>query len=269
MNPRSRPRLSSGRSPVGPAVRAVRFHGDECTQRPGRPRPTFRGRQQRIEIRVSMPNAFGARASLGAGLPDIYRLSALRRRACLSADLGRAPVTLKILLENALRHAGGGIVREEDVATLAAWRPGASGEAEVPFMPARVVLQDFTGVPAVVDLAVDARRDGRPRRRPVAREPARAGGPRHRPLGPGRRLGRRRRLRAQRGARVRAQRRAIPAAALGPDRVPRPARGARPARASSTRSTSSSWRPSWPTGRTRRAGWRSPTRSSGPTHTRR
>ena len=102
-----------------------------------------------------MPNAFGARASLGAGLPDIYRLSALRTAGLpLGVDLGRAPVTLKILLENALRHAGGGIVREEDVATLAAWRPGASGEAEVPFMPARVVLQDFTGVPAVVDLAV-------------------------------------------------------------------------------------------------------------------
>ncbi len=104
---------------------------------------------------MSTPNAFGARASLGAGLPDIYRLSTLRTAGlALGVDLGRAPVTLKILLENALRHAGGGIVREEDVATLAAWRPGASGEAEVPFMPARVVLQDFTGVPAVVDLAV-------------------------------------------------------------------------------------------------------------------
>ena len=63
-------------------------------------------------------------------------------------------MTLKILLENVLRHAGGGIVRSEDVETLAAWRPGVAAEAEVPFMPARVVLQDFTGVPAVVDLAV-------------------------------------------------------------------------------------------------------------------
>ena len=99
-------------------------------------------------------NAFGARASLGAGLPDLYRLSALSTAGlALGVDLGRAPVTLKILLENALRHAGGGIVREEDVAALAAWRPGGAGEAEVPFMPARVVLQDFTGVPAVVDLA--------------------------------------------------------------------------------------------------------------------
>ena len=53
-----------------------------------------------------------------------------------------------------LRHAGGGIVTESDVATLASWRPGQPAEAEVPFLPARVILQDFTGVPAIVDLAV-------------------------------------------------------------------------------------------------------------------
>ena len=100
------------------------------------------------------PNAFGSRAPLGAGLPDLYRLETLASSGvALGVDLGSAPVTLKILLENALRHAGGGIVREEDVAALAAWRPGGGGEAEVPFMPSRVVLQDFTGVPAVVDLA--------------------------------------------------------------------------------------------------------------------
>src|SRR5688500_1959515 len=67
---------------------------------------------------------------------------------------GRAPVTLKSLLENVLRHAGGGMVRGEDVETLASWRPNQPAEADVPFMPARVILQDFTGVPAVVDLAV-------------------------------------------------------------------------------------------------------------------
>ncbi|HEY5629202.1 MAG TPA: aconitase family protein, partial [Candidatus Limnocylindrales bacterium] len=99
-------------------------------------------------------NAFGARASLGPGLPDLYRLDALSRAGLtLGVSLDRAPMTLKILLENALRHAGDGIVREEDVTALAAWRPGLSVEAEVPFMPSRVILQDFTGVPAVVDLA--------------------------------------------------------------------------------------------------------------------
>jgi aconitate hydratase len=99
-----------------------------------------------------VPNSspFDARRSLGAGLPDYVALAALGDRI----DLERAPVTLKILLENVLRHAGGGIVQPADVETLASWRPGVAAEAEVPFMPARVVLQDFTGVPAVVDLAV-------------------------------------------------------------------------------------------------------------------
>jgi aconitate hydratase len=92
----------------------------------------------------------GARAQLGPGLPDVYRLDVLGDRI----HLGDAPVTLKILLENVLRHAGGGVVAADDVERLAAWRPGAAAEAEIPFMPARVVLQDFTGVPAIVDLAV-------------------------------------------------------------------------------------------------------------------
>jgi aconitate hydratase len=99
--------------------------------------------------RVPELDPFGARGSLGAGLPDIFRLAALGGRL----DLGRAPVTVKILVENVLRHAGGGLVRPDDVETLCAWRPGVAAEAEVPFMPARVLLQDFTGVPAIVDLA--------------------------------------------------------------------------------------------------------------------
>ena len=93
---------------------------------------------------------FGARASLGPGLPDLYRLDALGGRTASAA----MPVTVRILLENVLRHAGGGVVTEADVETLARWRPGVGGDAEVPFMPSRVVLQDFTGVPAIVDLAV-------------------------------------------------------------------------------------------------------------------
>src|ERR1035437_2531484 len=101
---------------------------------------------------MNVIDPFGARALLGPGLPDYYKLSAIR------SDLNQLPVTIKILLENVLRHAGGGIVREEDVAILSAWKPGAAsapgaGEIEIPFMPARVILQDFTGVPAVVDLA--------------------------------------------------------------------------------------------------------------------
>ena len=97
-----------------------------------------------------MNDPFGARAPLAPGLPDIYRLSAIRD---MTADSG-LPVTVRILLENLLRHAGGGIVAERDVETLGAWRPGAAAEAEIPFMPSRVIMQDLTGVPAVVDLAV-------------------------------------------------------------------------------------------------------------------
>jgi aconitate hydratase len=92
---------------------------------------------------------FGARASLAPGLPDYYRLAVLADRL----DLERAPVTLRVLLENVLRHAGRGLVRPADVEVLASWRPGGSVDAEIPFMPARVILQDFTGVPAIVDLA--------------------------------------------------------------------------------------------------------------------
>jgi aconitate hydratase len=99
---------------------------------------------------LSRIDPFRARASLGPGLPDLYRLDAVAGRI----DLPTLPVTIKILLENLLRHAGGGVVRSEDVETLLAWRPGSPAEAEIPFMPARVLLQDFTGVPAVVDLAV-------------------------------------------------------------------------------------------------------------------
>jgi len=98
---------------------------------------------------VTGSDPFGARASLGSGLPDIYRVAAVADRV----DLDRAPKTLKVLLENVLRHAGGPLVSGADVEALAAWRPGTTETAEIPFMPARVILQDFTGVPAIVDLA--------------------------------------------------------------------------------------------------------------------
>ncbi|MBA2571010.1 MAG: aconitate hydratase, partial [Chloroflexi bacterium] len=99
---------------------------------------------------TSIPDPFGARdrLSTGGGELDLYRLD----RAGVS-DLGRLPVTVKVLLENVLRNAGRGTVTEEDVRPLATWEPSGGGEAEVPFLPARVLLQDFTGVPAVVDLA--------------------------------------------------------------------------------------------------------------------
>ena len=99
---------------------------------------------------LSRMDPFDARAPLGPGFPDLYRVSVL------DAATGGVPlpVTVTILLENLLRHAGGGIVGGADVETLASWRPGMAAEAEIPFMPSRVLMQDLTGVPAVVDLAV-------------------------------------------------------------------------------------------------------------------
>jgi aconitate hydratase len=71
----------------------------------------------------------------------------------LSAFASGLPMTVKVLLEGLLRLAEAGIAREEDLASLAAWPAAAPSDAELPFLPARVLMQDFTGVPAVVDLA--------------------------------------------------------------------------------------------------------------------
>jgi aconitate hydratase len=99
------------------------------------------------------PNPFGATATLKAtpGELTYYRLEALQDHAELSLD--EMPVTLKILLENVLRLHATGLAREEDVLRLARWSPDDAKRGEFPFLPARVLLQDFTGVPAVVDLA--------------------------------------------------------------------------------------------------------------------
>ena len=96
---------------------------------------------------------FGSRATLSsaAGTVTYYRLDALAKQA--GTDLDRLPYTVKILLENVLRQQAGGLAAEEDVRALARWEPEGSAAGELPFLPARVVLQDFTGVPAVVDLA--------------------------------------------------------------------------------------------------------------------
>src|SRR5256885_1006198 len=77
----------------------------------------------------------------------IHRLEALGARAA------RLPFSLKILLENLLRGEDGRRVTREHIEALLAWEPARPSEREIPFMPARVLLQDFTGVPAVVDLA--------------------------------------------------------------------------------------------------------------------
>src|SRR5699024_9249059 len=81
---------------------------------------------------------------------EIYRLGAL---ADAGLDVNRLPYSLKILLENLLRTEDGVDVKADDIRALANWDPTAQPSREIAFTPARVVLQDFTGVPAVVDLA--------------------------------------------------------------------------------------------------------------------
>ncbi|HEY8233674.1 MAG TPA: aconitate hydratase AcnA [Vicinamibacteria bacterium] len=99
-------------------------------------------------------DVFGARAPLdtGFGRATIYRLDALEK-AGVARDLARLPFSIKVLLEAVLRSVDGELVSADDVKRLAAWNAPAPLDVELPFLPARVILQDFTGVPAVVDLA--------------------------------------------------------------------------------------------------------------------
>jgi aconitate hydratase len=96
-------------------------------------------------------NTFDARAELA--LPgrrfEIFRIDALQARF----DVARLPFSLKILLENLLRTEGNGSVRAADIEAIARWEPRADPSGEIAFSPARVLMQDFTGVPVVVDLA--------------------------------------------------------------------------------------------------------------------
>src|ERR671912_75056 len=96
-------------------------------------------------------NSFDARSELQVGdrTFEIYRLDALQSKY----DVARLPFSLKVLLENLLRNEDGVGVRSEDVEALASWDHQAEPSKEIAFTPARVVLQDFTGVPCVVDLA--------------------------------------------------------------------------------------------------------------------
>jgi aconitate hydratase len=95
---------------------------------------------------------FGARAVLdtGSGTATYYRLEALERQGL--GAVSRLPFSMKVLLEAALRQCDDFTITRDDVANLAAWNAHAPQPVEFPFKPARVIMQDFTGVPAVVDL---------------------------------------------------------------------------------------------------------------------
>src|SRR5213592_1494478 len=101
---------------------------------------------------MTTSNSFGTRARLAvAGRSfEIFRLEALDKHGFA---IGRLPYSLRILLENLLRLEDGRTVRREDIERLARWDPQKVPDDEIAFMPARVLMQDFTGVPAVVDLA--------------------------------------------------------------------------------------------------------------------
>ncbi len=103
-------------------------------------------------------DSFKTRTSLsvGADTVSLYSLPALAKAGF--PNVTRLPYSLKILLENLLRREDNGFVKTADITALASWDPKTIGEKEMSFMPARVLLQDFTGVPCVVDLA--AMRDG-------------------------------------------------------------------------------------------------------------
>src|SRR5262245_21270472 len=114
-----------------------------------------------------MQDPLGSLGALRVG-PQTYSIRRLAAAYAQWPEAAKLPFSLKILLENLLRHLDGVTVRREDVQALAQWRPEAEPSQEISFAPARVLLQDFTGVPCVVDLA--AMRDamvkmgGEPRR---------------------------------------------------------------------------------------------------------
>src|ERR1700689_3415307 len=96
-------------------------------------------------------DSFGAQNTLAVGKREyeIFRLDALQERF----DVARLPFSLKVLLENLLRNEDGEGISANDVEALARWVAKAQPSQEIAFTPARVVMQDFTGVPAIVDLA--------------------------------------------------------------------------------------------------------------------
>ena len=101
--------------------------------------------------RKTDPFAARERFETGQGKASLFRLSKLEKLGL--GKMAELPFSIRLLLESALRNCDGFAVREEDVKNLASWNAAAPAQVEIPFNPARVLLQDFTGVPAVVDLA--------------------------------------------------------------------------------------------------------------------
>ncbi|MGH8971156.1 MAG: aconitate hydratase, partial [Actinomycetes bacterium] len=97
-------------------------------------------------------DSFGSKATLQVG-GQAYEIYRLDRVEGLQEGIARLPFSLKILLENLLRTEDGANITADHVRALASWDPQAEPETEIQFTPSRVVMQDFTGVPCIVDLA--------------------------------------------------------------------------------------------------------------------
>jgi aconitate hydratase len=99
-------------------------------------------------------DSFGTRKTLTVGSQryDVFRLDLLEKAGL--KNISKLPVSMKVLLENLLRQEDNHHVNKNDIEALANWNPRAKQDKEIAFMPARVLTQDLTGVPAVVDLAV-------------------------------------------------------------------------------------------------------------------
>src|SRR5580700_10133989 len=124
-------------------------------------------RRRNSRMSPQSKNTFNTRSTLQVGYDsfEIYQLSALERAGI--GKVSQLPFSLKVLLENLLRHEDGRFVFDADVRALATWDPSSAqgaSEKEISFMPARVLLQDFTGVPAVVDLAAMRELGGDPKK---------------------------------------------------------------------------------------------------------
>src|SRR2546430_9225364 len=98
-------------------------------------------------------NSFGTRTSLTADGKELQYHSLPAFAKASGQNLARLPYSLKILLENLLRHEDGSTVKKKDIEALVRWNPKSEPDTEIQFVPARVLLQDFTGGPAVCDLA--------------------------------------------------------------------------------------------------------------------
>ncbi|MFN7612641.1 MAG: aconitase family protein, partial [Alphaproteobacteria bacterium] len=102
---------------------------------------------------TSSADSFKSKSTLNAGGKTYSYFSLPAAAAAMGVDLARLPFSLKVLLENLLRYEDGNTVKKDDIKTFSSWLKSRNEPRDIAYRPARVLMQDFTGVPAVVDLA--------------------------------------------------------------------------------------------------------------------